>query len=83
MTTETKLRLHNITDEVALKFVSEVWVLKNRDEHRLEAAQMKLLRHLLGITKLDREINKSVRQKVGVQNIVLETKQHQRSGYNT
>jgi hypothetical protein len=36
---------------------------------------MKLLRHLLGITMLDRERNQSVREKLGVQNI-LEIKQY-------
>jgi hypothetical protein len=36
---------------------SEAWVLKKREEQRLEAAQMKFLRHLLGITKLDKEKN--------------------------
>jgi hypothetical protein len=30
-------------------------LLKKRDKQRLEAAQMKFLRHLLGITKLDKE----------------------------
>ena len=44
-----------MTAKAALKFGSEVWVLKKRDEQRLEAAQMKFLRHLLGITKLDKE----------------------------
>jgi hypothetical protein len=48
---------HNITARAALKFGSEAWVLKNREEQRLEAAQMKFLRHLLGITKLDKEKN--------------------------
>ena len=48
-----KLRIHNITAKAALKFGSEAWVLKKREEQRLEAAQMKFLRHLLGITKLD------------------------------
>ena len=52
---ETKLRIHNITVKAALKFGSEAWVLKKREEQRLEAAQMKFLRHLLGITKLDKE----------------------------
>ena len=55
MDKETKLRIHNITAKAALKFGSEVWVLKKREEQRLEAAQMKFLRHLLGITKLDKE----------------------------
>ena len=46
-----------------LKFGSEAWVLKKREEQRLEAAQMKFLRHLLGITKLDKEENQCIRQK--------------------
>jgi hypothetical protein len=33
---------------------------------------------LLGVIKLDRERNQSVREKLGVQNIVLEIKQYQR-----
>ena len=44
---------------------------------RLEAAQMKLLRHLLGITKLDKEKNQCIRQKMGAQNIVKEINQYQ------
>ena len=52
---ETKLRIHNITAKAALKFGSEGWVLKKREEQRLEAAQMIFLRRLLGITKLDKE----------------------------
>jgi hypothetical protein len=59
MTKETKLRIYNITAKVVLKFNSEAWVLKKRDEQRLEASQMKFLRHLLGITKLDQEKNQS------------------------
>jgi len=38
-----------------LKFGSEAWVFKKREEQRLEAAEMKFLRYLLGITKLDKE----------------------------
>jgi len=64
MNKETKLRIHNITAKAALKFVSEAWVLKKREEQRLEAAQMKFLRHLLGITKLDKEKkNQCIREK--------------------
>jgi len=62
MNKETKLRIHNITAKAALKFRSEAWVLKKREEQRLEAAQMKFLRHLLGITKLDLK-NQCVREK--------------------
>jgi len=62
MNKETKLRIHNITAKEALKFGSEAWVLKKREEQRLEVAQMKFLRHLLVITKLDKEKNRCIRQ---------------------
>ena len=45
--------LSSLTAKAALIFGSEAWVLKKREEQRLEAAQIKFLRHLLGITKLD------------------------------
>jgi hypothetical protein len=62
---ETKLRIHNITAKAALKFGSEVWVLKKRGKQCLEAAQMKFLRHLLGITKLDKENLQILGKKLG------------------
>ena len=52
-------------------------VLKKREEQRLKAAQMKFLRHLLGITKLDKEKNQCIGGKTGAQNIVKEIKQCQ------
>ena len=39
---------------------------------------MKFLRHLLGITELDKEKNQCMRQKTGAQNIVKEIKQYQK-----
>ena len=38
---------------------------------------MKFLRHLLGITKLEKEKNQCIRQITGAQNIVKEIKQYQ------
>ena len=72
---ETKLRIHNITVKAVLKFGSEAWVLKKTEERRLEAAQIKFLRHLLGKTKLDKEKNQCIRKKTGTQNTVKEIKQ--------
>ena len=65
MNKETELRIHNITAKAALKFGSEAWVLKKREEQRLEAAQMKVWRQLLRITKLDKEKNQCVTGKNG------------------
>ena len=84
MNKETKLRIHNITAKAALKFVSEAWVLKKRQEQRLEAAQMKFLRHLLGITKLDREKYQCIRAKNGSTEHSKGNKRvPEKSGYNT
>ena len=77
MNKETKLRIHNITAKAALKFGSEAWALKKREERRLEAAQMKFLRHLLAITELDKEKNQCIREKTGAENIVKEIKHYQ------
>ena len=78
MNKETKLRIHNITAKAALKFGSEASVLKKREEQRLEAAQMKFLRHLLRTTKLDEEKSQCIRQKTRAQNIVKEIRQDQK-----
>jgi len=74
MNKETKLRIHNITAKAALKFGSEAWVLKKKEEQCLETAEFKFLRHLLGITKLDKEKNQCIKEKTGAQNIVKEIK---------
>jgi hypothetical protein len=42
---------------------SEAWVLKKREGKLLEAAKMKFLRHLLEITKLDKEKNQHIKEK--------------------
>jgi len=63
MNKETKLIIDNSTAKAALKFGSEAWVLKKREEQRLETARMTFLRHLLGITKLDKEKNQCIRGK--------------------
>jgi len=67
-----------MTHNSALKFGSEAWVLNTRQEQRLETTQVKFLRHLLGITKLDKEKNQCIREKTGVQNIVKEIKQYEK-----
>ena len=65
--------------EHPFRFHMSSWVLKKREEQLLEAAQMKFLRHLLGITKLDKEKNQCIRKKkTGAQSIVKEIKQYQK-----
>ena len=78
MNKETTLRIQKSTAKSALKYGSEAWVLKKTEEKCLEATQMKFLRHLLGLTKLDKEKNQCIGEKTGAENIVKEIKQYQK-----
>jgi hypothetical protein len=78
MSNETKLRIDNITTKTALKYGSETWMLNKRDKQRLEATQMRFLRPLLGYTKLDRQRNLDIRERLRAQSIVEEIQIYQR-----
>jgi len=65
---------------MAVKFTSYLVIcnIHKTEEQHLQAAQMKFLRHLLGITKLDKQKNQRIRQKMGAQNIVKDIEQYQK-----
>jgi hypothetical protein len=64
----------------ALKYGSETWVVLNeRDKQCLEVAQMRFLRPLLVYTKLDRQRNVDIRERLKVQNIVEEILTYQKN----
>jgi hypothetical protein len=46
MTEETELRIHNITAKAALKFGTEAWVLKKRDEQKTGSSTSEILKTL-------------------------------------
>ena len=70
---QTKFRIRNITAKAAF----EIWKWMLGTEEKTWTAQMKFLRHLLGITKLYKENNQCIREKTGAQNTVKEIKQYQ------
>jgi hypothetical protein len=75
----TQYKLHNITSKQVLKFGSETWTLKQRDRSRLEAAQMKFLKPMLGLTRLDHQRNEVIREKLKVKSIVLEIDEYRQN----
>jgi len=48
MTKETKLRIHNITAKAALKFGSEVWVLKKKRQTTFRSSTDEIFETLTG-----------------------------------
>jgi hypothetical protein len=81
MTTDTKLRLH-ITSKVSLCYGSENWIIDKRDAQKLEAAQIRFLRTLLGLTRLDPQRNPDIHNILEVDNIVEDIKLYQKSWLN-
>jgi hypothetical protein len=61
-----------------LHYGRENWIINKRDAQKLEAAQMRFLRPLLGLTRLDRQRNPEIRNSLKVDNIVEDIKQYQR-----
>jgi hypothetical protein len=44
MSTDTKLRIHNIISKATLRYGSELWIMKRKDQKQLEVAQLHFLR---------------------------------------
>jgi hypothetical protein len=56
-----------------------MWILNRRDTGKLEAAQMRFLRPLIGFTRLDHQRNADIREKLQDLNIVEEIQKHQQN----
>jgi hypothetical protein len=77
MLPSTKLRLFNVTYKAALKYGSEVCVLSKKKCQKLETAEMKVLRSLLGWVRLDHQSNETIREKLKVEHIAAEIQRYQ------
>jgi hypothetical protein len=78
MTIDTKLRIHNITSKAALCYGSEAWIINKRDAQKLEAAQMRL-RPLLDLTRLGRQRNSDIGNRLKVDNILEDIISYQKN----
>jgi hypothetical protein len=78
MATDTKLRLHTNTSKARLCYGSENWIINKRDTPKLEAAQMRFFRSLVGLKRLDRQRNPDIRNRLKVHGIVEGTKLYQK-----
>jgi hypothetical protein len=56
ISSQTKLKVNNIAAKATLEHGRETWVPSKRDK-RLEVAQARFLRPLLGFTKLDLQMS--------------------------
>jgi hypothetical protein len=70
MTTDTKLRLHDISSKGSLCYGGQTWIISNTGTEKLEAVQITLLRPLLGLTPQDRQRKLDIRNRLKVDKII-------------
>ena len=63
---EVKKTIYNTILKPILLYGSESWVLTTKDESRLQAAEMKVIRTIMGKTKKDRIRSEVLRRELGV-----------------
>ena len=71
---EAKLRVYNVVVVPTLVYGCEAWVLKERDKSRVQAMKMKVLRGVVGVTRLDCVRNEEIRKGLKQEAVVAQVK---------
>jgi len=81
-TNDKTLRLYNITSEVAMCYCSKTWIMNNRNVQNMEAAKMRFLRPLLGLTILDCQRKSNIHNRSTTDNTVEGSKAHKKDSFD-
>ena len=66
----TKLRVINAMVVPTLLYGRETWTLQKRHRSKIQAMEMRYLRKVEGVTRLDRVSNEDIRRRVGVEAVL-------------
>ena len=67
---KTKLQIYDSIYIPTLLYGSESWVVNKKVESRMNAAEMKALRKVYGVTKRDRIRNQTIRDELKMQSVI-------------
>ena len=70
-----KVKIYKTVIRPVIMYGAEMWVLRKKEERMLETTEMKMLRRIRGVTRLDRLRNDDIRQELGVENIITKVRQ--------
>ena len=74
LSSEAKMTVYNAVVVPTLVYGCETWVLKDRDKTRLQAAEMKVLRSVVGVTRLECVRNEAIRERLKQEAVVAQVK---------
>ena len=66
----TKLRVYNAVVKPTLLYGSETWTLQNRHKKKLQATEMRYLRKVEGVTRLDRMRSDDIRERLRQEDVI-------------
>ena len=66
----TKLRVINTMVVSTLLYGSETWTLQKRHRSKIQAMEMRYLRKVEGVTRLDRVSNEDIRRRLGIEAVL-------------
>ncbi len=69
----TKLRVINAMIVPTLLYGSETWTVQKRHRSKIQAMEMRYVRKIEGVTRLDRVSNEDIRRRLGVEAVLAVT----------
>jgi len=72
ITKNRKKMIYNSMVKSVLIYGAETWSLFEDDRRRINATEMDALRRSARISKLDRKMNECIREKMNVQDVILD-----------
>ena len=67
---EAKVTVYEAVVIPTLTYRCETWVLKEREKSRLQATEMRVLRKITGVSRLDHVRNETVRERLGLEPVL-------------
>ena len=64
LSSEAKMTVYNAVVVPTMVYECEAWVLKDRDQTRLQATEIEVLRRVVGVTRLDCVRNEVIRERL-------------------
>ena len=70
MSRSAKMVVYNAMIVPTLTYGTESWVLKEREKQRVQAVEMRVLRKIAGVCRIDHVRNEVIREQLGQEGIV-------------